>query len=222
MHILEPVKNKLNGSVALHVSKTEAIKYVQDQRLANFKKYGIACFDIESYTDNNSAFHYGNTHPFMLSFYGKMYSHKLGDFVKEDKVFKGFDCCLQFVKHLLSEGYFYNPQNNVTEGAKDFVCNYIFAHNGCNFDFKFILQYLIQYKEFTDCQIVGNPQNMKAIICSKLMFYDSFLVLSKSLRSIANSFKDAFPPNVKDMIVKLDSSVILNIDFDKAKNILQN
>lgn len=61
---------------------------------------------------------------------------------------------------------------------------------------------------------------MKAIVCSKLMFYDSFLVLSKSLRSIANSFKDSFPPSVRDMIVKLDSSVILNIDFDKAKNIL--
>lgn len=53
----------------------------------------------------------------MLSFYGKIYSHKLGAFVNEDKVFKGFDCCLQFVRHLISEGYFYNPQTPVKEDA---------------------------------------------------------------------------------------------------------
>lgn len=73
-----------------------------------------------------------------------------------------------------------------------FCTNYIFAHNGCNFDFKFIVHELMRQKELTECEIVGNPQNMKAIVCNRLRFYDSFLIMSKSLKQLADSFRGSF------------------------------
>lgn len=104
-------------------------------RQKKFDSYGLAAFDIETFKENVDCVD-GNTHPFMLSLYGKLYNYEKGEMVDVDEIFSGFDCSSQFVQYLIINNYF-----DVKMNANN-CRNYIFAHNGGKFDFKFIIKHL--------------------------------------------------------------------------------
>lgn len=76
-----------------------------------FQRYHISAFDIETYKQtkmsvNNNNMQFGNMIPFMLSFYGDVYSFSRGESVKVSKVFVGLDCCEEFIDYLIDQGFF--------------------------------------------------------------------------------------------------------------------
>lgn len=198
-----------------------------------FFKKGRAAIDIETYTDNGidrgSSF---NMIPFCVTLVGDLQQLQTSYYYNEkDKMTKRRqtvvlvkdikkcftaispkECLRKLIQFLMDNNFCYSQEDyrdlNVNGAGKynqGRVHNYIFAHNGFGFDFRFMYEDLHSYmREF---KIIGDINQTKQLSGNGLFFYDFSLIYREKLSSLAKTF---FPQN--ERLWKLDSSVIMNID----------
>lgn len=108
--------------------------------------------------------------------------------------FRGLSCIKQFVSWLQTEGILLDPNNdthNRNLAAHAFLngnwvpFNTIVAHNGCKFDFKFILD---EITNVSNIKTLGTSFNFKQLRTAELLFTDSFLLVGQSLAKFTSSF----------------------------------
>lgn len=142
------------------------VKRVVQRRSAQFDRIGLIGVDIETCEDNRPQEESGtiyNQRPYILSVYGrlqKVISSKEGPRtilvpnIKETFIGMGIEDCIDmFIDWLVKNNYTWTTQDletfaGVTENRSNTrqpkVFNYVIAHNGFNFDYRFFYEKLLK------------------------------------------------------------------------------
>lgn len=134
----------------------------------------------------------------------------------EKTTFWGLDCVDQFVEWLVANNFIesdINYQSDLAGSASEAtkrkkIENYIFAHNGFRFDYRFLYEKI--YARVGDMVLIGDVQQTKAFVGQGLNFYDTALFFPQALGSLAESFFPRDPTRRK-----LDGDVAVHMTIEQ-------
>jgi hypothetical protein len=160
-------------------TKTDLLKYIDKKKRRTYSKYKmikmkrlpilpfkniIMSLDIETLTDNNGLI-YGNQKPYLIQTYG----------ISDDlnQTFWGVDSCVDNFVDWFSN--LFNVNNNI----------YIFAHNGSQFDYKFLMGRLMRrYRT----EVNGDHTKIVTFKINNVTFVDFFMFFQTSLNNLSKSW----------------------------------
>lgn len=136
------------------------------------------------------------------------------------KFFLGFhpkECIRKLIQFLLDNNYCYiltdytqlKPESRGKVKPKR-LNNYIFAHNGFGFDYKFMYEEL--HSTMREFSIVGDITQTKQLRGNGLFFFDFSLIYKEKLKDLAKTFF----PNDKDMH-KLECDLVIGLERETLK-----
>ena len=173
----EIAKNPEENKEALEKNR---IHIEVQRRIKKYGLVGIAVLDIETYIDNDykDSDTFYNMVPFMLHLYGRLQQiYYDGEnrvqkcrFVEVDQTFIGFhpnETMAKFVSYMIENQFIMTDydykvmKSNTTKVDQKLIQNYIFAHNGFGFDFRFLYNEL--YKAIPEFKLIGDINQTKTI-----------------------------------------------------------
>lgn len=128
--------------------------------------------------------------------------------------FWGTNCVRDFVHFIIANGYYQSIYTkDFTEGTREAlyskkVHNVFVAHNGFNFDFRFLYEEL--FAHLGHFEIVGDIQQTKSMNGRGIQFLDTALMLTGTLSSLAKIFFKNDPS-----FVKYDSTDVVGLTFEE-------
>ena len=193
----------------------ECLEKARERIARGIAKAGVLAFDIETVTNSsregNFTAVFGNALPVVLCAYGSLNvlaDQSCGSSSKDggcrllenvDVSFHGYDCVDQFIAWLVKERAIFDrpPTKFSCRAGQDLRrvvrnkyvparTNYLVAHNGTRFDFRFLLDSLSKIAKLS---ILGDTTKMKSLTFKNIVLTDSFLLLPFSLARLCRMLR---------------------------------